>query len=122
MAQAREFPLRSHQVPSSRSKQYWKILIFLIILSLATSAVPSSIAQTQQPFLIAVQTASSQRGTVTFVRDDTTGALTELSGTAIDFTNPCSPFIAEPKFRFLFGACGNGLSMYTLDGSTGAIA
>ena len=122
MAQAREFPLHSHQAPSSRSRKYWKILILLIFLLLAVSATPSANGQTQQPFLIAVQTASSQHGTVTFVRDDTTGTLTELSGTAVNFTNPCSPFIAEPKYRFLFGACGNGLSMYTLDGSTGLIA
>ena len=122
MAQAREFPLCSHQVPSSRSKIHWKILILLIFLLLAASATPSANGQTQQPFLIAVQTASSQHGTVTFVRDDTTGDLTLVANSAVNFTNPCSPFVAEPKYRFLFGACGNGLSMYTLDGSTGAIA
>ncbi len=56
------------------------------------------------------------------VRDDSTGALTLVQNSAVNFTNPCSPFIAEPKYRFLFGAYGNGLSMYTLDGSTGLIA
>jgi hypothetical protein len=122
MAQTREFPLRSHQVPSSRSKKHWKILIILFALASALLAIPSANGQTQQPFLIAVQTAGSQHGTVTFVRDDTTGALTLVQNSAVNFTNPCSPFIAEPKYRFLFGACGNGLSMYTLDGSTGAIA
>ena len=59
---------------------------------------------------------------VTFLRDDTTGVLTLLPSTAVNFTNPCSPFIAEPKYRFLFGDCGNGLSMYTLDGTAGTIA
>src|SRR5271165_2895134 len=78
MAQAREFPLRSHQAPRSRSKKYWKILIILITLSLAVSAIPSASGQTQQPFLIAVQTASNQHGTVTFLRDDTTGVLTAV--------------------------------------------
>jgi hypothetical protein len=90
-------------------------------LALAASIIPSAHGQTQQPFLIAVQTAGSLHGTVTFVRDDTTGVLALVSNSAVNFTNPCSPFIAEPKYRFLFGACGNGISMYTLDGSTGLI-
>ena len=122
MAQAREFPLRSHQAPRSRSKKYWKILIILITLSLAVSAIPSASGQTQQPFLIAVQTASNQHGTVTFLRDDTTGVLTAVPNTTVTFQNPCDPFTAEPKYRFLFGSCNGGLSMYALDGSTGVVS
>jgi hypothetical protein len=48
MAQTREFPLRSHQVPSSRSKQHWKILIILCASASAALYAPPSRAQLQQ--------------------------------------------------------------------------
>jgi hypothetical protein len=122
MARTRDFPLHSPNARGSRAAKYLKTLIILSYLALAVSNVPSAYGQTQQPFLIAVQTASSQHGTVTFVRDDTTGVLTLLPSSIVNFSNPCSPSKIEPKDRFLFGACDDGLSMYTLDASTGIVA
>jgi hypothetical protein len=122
MAPAREFPLDSQQHSNSRSKIHWKILMLLFAVALAASATPSALAQTQQPFLIAVQTQPNTYGSVTFVRDDTTGVLTLVPNSEVTFTDGCEPFYIEPQDRFLFDACGNGLSMYTLNGSTGIIA
>ena len=122
MAQAREFSIRSHQAPSSRSKPHCKILIIACALVLVVLVDPSASAQTQQPFLIAVQTQTNTYGSVTFVRDDTTGVLTLVPNSEVTFTDGCEPFYIEPQDRFLFDACGNGLSMYTLNGSTGIIA
>ena len=122
MALVREFPLHSQKSPRSRATNYWKILIIFVALALQASSALPIYGQTQQPFVVAVQTASTQNGTVTFVRDDTTGVLTLVANSAITFSKPCSPNIAEPKARFLFGPCGNGLSMYTLNGSTGMVA
>jgi hypothetical protein len=64
----------------------------------------------------------NQYGAVTFVRDDTTGVLTLAPNTTVSFVNPCDPVFIEPKARFLYGGCGNGLSMYTLDPATGKVA
>ena len=78
-------------------------------------------AQTPQPWLF-VQTIANGKptGAVTFLRDDSSGALTQLANSQTTFTNPCGPSAIDPKGRFLYGYCADGLSMYTLDASTGA--
>ncbi|HXM99457.1 MAG TPA: hypothetical protein VN982_13365 [Candidatus Dormibacteraeota bacterium] len=93
---------------------------FLLVGFLILAATAS--AQTQQPFLIAVPGGVGQYGATTFVRDDTTGVITLVPNTTVTFANPCDPVFTEPKERFLYGTCGNGLSMYTLDASTGKVA
>ncbi|MGB7284982.1 MAG: choice-of-anchor D domain-containing protein [Candidatus Acidiferrum sp.] len=122
MAQARAFSLHFAKVSRSRAKNRWKTLILAGAVALAISFVPSAHAQTQQPFLIAIQTQTNTYGAVTFVRDDSTGSLTLVPNSAVTFTDGCEPFFIEPKDRFLFGPCGSGLSMYTLNGSTGILA
>jgi centrosomal CEP192-like protein len=122
MARSRDLPLDSPKGADSRARDYWKILILLAAAVLTPLLAPAASAQTQQPFLIAEQTQTNTFGSVTFVRDDTTGALTLVPNSAVTFTDGCEPFFIEPKDRFLFGGCGSGLSMYTLNGSTGMIA
>lgn len=115
---------------SSRQKNNWKTLIFaralaLYLLAFAAGSLAMSTAaygQTQQPFLIAIPSGANRHGAVTFVRDDTTGLLSAIPNTTVTFQNPCDPYTAEPKYRFLFGNCNGGLSMYTLDASTGVVA
>jgi hypothetical protein len=79
-------------------------------------------AQTPQPWLF-VETIANNKptGSVTFLRDDSSGALTQLANSQTTFTNPCGPSAIDPKGRFLYGYCADGLSMYTLDASTGAV-
>jgi hypothetical protein len=60
-------------------------------------------------------------GAVTFLRDDASGALTPLANSQTTFTNPCGPSTIDPKGRFLYGYCADGLSMYMLDAITGAV-
>lgn len=127
MAQTREFSLHSHQRSSSRSKLHWKILIIACALVLVVFAVPSASAQaqTQQPFLVATPAGvpeGTNLGAMTFTRDDTTGALVLLPNTTVTFAHPCAPFKLGYKELFLYGFCGDGLSMYTLDGNTGTVA
>jgi hypothetical protein len=125
MAQTRELPLPSHQRFSSRSKFHWKILIMAFALVLVVLAGPSARAQTQQPFLVAAPAgvpAGTNLGAMTFTRDDSTGALVLLPNTTVTFAHPCAPFVLGFKELFLFDFCGNGLSMYTLDGNTGIVA
>src|SRR5215813_1847893 len=76
-------------------------------------------AQTQQPLVIAARASSSSSyGSVALLRDDTTGALTLLPNSDAAFTQDCFPFVAEPRQTFLYGYCADGLSMYSLDGSS----
>ena len=78
-------------------------------------------AQTSQPYLFA-QNPTSPRGMYTFLRDDVTGALTLMPNSASTFNDTCIPTVVDPKGRFLYGQCGDGLAMYTLDPTTAAIA
>jgi hypothetical protein len=80
-------------------------------------------AQTPQPWLF-VETIANNKptGALTFLRDDAGGALTLLAGSQTTFTNPCGPSTIDPKGRFLYGYCADGLSMYTLNTSTGAVS
>jgi hypothetical protein len=59
-------------------------------------------------------------GALTFLRDDSSGALTLLVGSQTTFANPCGPSAIDPKGRFLYGYCADGLSMYALNTTTGA--
>jgi hypothetical protein len=97
-------------------------LSLLALLWLLTGASPSP-AQTPQPWLFAGTEPTSQAsGLATFLRDDTTGALSLLPGTAVTFQDQCLPTTLDPKGRFLYGVCANGLAMYTLDSTTGMVA
>jgi hypothetical protein len=78
-------------------------------------------AQTPQPWLFVETIANGKpTGAVTFLRDDSSGALTQLANSQTTFTNPCGPSAIDPKGRFLYGYCANGLSMYSVNASTGA--
>jgi len=80
-------------------------------------------AQTSQPLLFVETIANNQAtGAVTFLRDDSSGALTLLPGTQTTFRNPCAPSTIDPKGRFLYGYCADGVAMYTLNTGTGALA
>ena len=46
--------------------------------------------------------------------------MTLLAGSQTTFTNPCGPSTIDPKGRFLYGYCADGLSMYALNTTTGA--
>ncbi len=81
----------------------------------------STAAQTPQPWLFVETVANGKStGALTFLRDDSTGALTLLVNSQTSFTNPCAPAAIDPKGRFLYGYCANGLSMYSVNASTGA--
>ena len=86
------------------------------------SGILRAAAQTPQPWLFVETIANGKpTGAVTFLRDDSSGALTQLANSQTTFTNPCGPSVIDPKGRFLYGYCADGLSMYTLDASTGAV-
>ena len=78
-------------------------------------------AQTPQPWLFVETIANGKvTGGVTFLRDDSSGALTQLANSQTTFTNPCGPSTIDPKGRFLYGYCTSGLSMYSVSATTGA--
>ena len=113
MAQAREFPLCSHQVPSSRLKKYWKILIILCASASAALYAPPSRAQLQQNLVY------SPGGAVA-VRNDQTGALSPVSGSPFS-SSASSPFTLDVQGRFLFAPGNNSIHMFQItDSTTGA--
>ncbi len=81
-------------------------------------------AQTTQPYLFAAtyDSSSNTSGFVTLLRDSTTGVLTLVPNTAVTFPNACNPTAIDPTGSFLYGICGEGVSMYTLDSTTGIAA
>jgi len=85
---------------------------------------PAGRAQTTQPFLFVATNNSSGNapGFVTLLRNSTTGVLTMAPNTSVTFKDPCSPTTIAPTGNFLFGVCGDGVAMYTLDSSTGIVA
>src|SRR5258708_15410699 len=101
-----------------------RVIAFCFVATLASlSGIFHATAQTPQPWLFGGAIADNKRsGGVTFLRDDTSGALTPLAGSQTTFTNPCGPSAIDPKGRFLYGYCADGLSMYALDSSTGAVS
>jgi len=97
---------------------------FPSLLLLSMLCISPLCAQTSQPYLFAeVPPSSSQPnvGTVTFFRDDSTGALTLLSDSASTFNDACVPSTIDPKGRFLYSICGDGASMYALNSATTAL-
>jgi Abnormal spindle-like microcephaly-assoc'd, ASPM-SPD-2-Hydin len=114
------------QSPSRRSlRRALSVLVCLApFLSIPLSPVLVN-AQTQQPFLFGTQSSNNQMvGLVTFVRNDVTGELTQATGSpfATFHTSGCGPGVIDPKGRFLYGSCGLGAAMYTLDATTGDTA
>jgi hypothetical protein len=81
-------------------------------------------AQTTLPYLFAgtYDSSSNTSGFVTLLRDSTTGVLTLVPNTAVTFPDSCNPAAIDPTGSFLYGLCGEGVSMYTLDSTTGVAA
>jgi len=98
------------------------VIAFSFVVALASSLGSfQAAAQTPQPWLFIETIANTKpTGAVTFLRDDSSGALTLLAGSQTTFTNPCGPATIDPKGRFLYGYCADGLSMYALNATTGA--
>ena len=78
-------------------------------------------AQAPQPYLFAQTSNAGQTGTVTFLRDDTAGPLTLLANSASTFPHNCYPVTVDPRGLFLYGMCGDGVSMYALDSTSGTV-
>ena len=90
-------------------------LIFILIVS--SIAMPPAAAQTTQPFLFAgtYNSSNNSSGFATLLRNSTTGTLALLPNTVVSFKDPCNPSTIDPTGNFLFGVCGEGVAMYTLD-------
>ena len=99
-----------------------RVIAFCLVAALPSlSGICRAAAQTPQPWLFVETIANTKpTGAVTFLRDDSSGALTLLAASQTTFTNPCGPSTIDPKGRFLYGYCADGLSMYALDTTTGA--
>jgi len=134
MAWVRRFARWLRSVREMSAQNHWRILIrsaprpflrsalfFLVLLFFCVSIH----AQTQQPFLITAPAgvpAGTNLGASTFARNDTTGAISLLPNTTVNFLNPCAPDVFVAADLLLFGPCGDGLSMYTLNGTSGVVA
>jgi hypothetical protein len=90
--------------------------IFIGMLTLGAAA------QTPQPYVFAGTVTNNQYGLVPLQRDDAIGTLTALANTNVTLLNPCFPSEVDARGRFLFGTCGDGLSMYTPDPPTGTVS
>lgn len=99
------------------------LFLFSLFFFLFLAASPGA-AQTTQPFLFAAtyDNNSHSTGFITLLRNPSTGALSIAPNTSTTFKDPCEPTSIDPSGRFLFGVCGDGLAMYTLDSSTGIVA
>jgi hypothetical protein len=97
--------------------------VFFLVLTLSISASPCA-GQTTQPFLFAAtyDNSTNTSGFVTLLRTSSTGVLTLVPNTAVSFKDPCNPTTIDPTGSFLFGVCGEGVAMYTLDSITGIVA
>jgi hypothetical protein len=117
---SRKFGMSSR--PSGGKRHRRVIAYSFVAMLLSSPGIFRAAAQTPQPWLF-VETFANQKpsGAVTFLRDDSNGALTLLAGSQTSFTNPCGPSTIDPKGRFLYGYCADGLSMYSLNASTGAV-
>jgi len=100
-----------------------RVIAFCFVVALPCfPGIFRAAAQTPQPWLFVETIANGKAtGAVTFLRDDSSGALTLLANSQTTFTNPCAPSTIDPKGRFLYGYCANGLSMYAVDAITGAV-
>lgn len=87
------------------------------------SVVGAVDAQTQQPFLFATTQVNGNPAVATFTRDDAAGTLSEVAGSPFVLVSPgCYPSTIDPLGRFLLGSCGSGISLYSFNSSTGAVA
>jgi len=86
--------------------------------------MPPAAAQTTQPFLFAgtYNSSNNSSGFATLLRNSTTGTLALLPNTVVSFKDPCNPSTIDPTGNFLFGVCGEGVAMYTLDPTTRIVA
>jgi centrosomal CEP192-like protein/ASPM-SPD-2-Hydin domain-containing protein len=100
-----------------------RIIAFCFVAALACfPGIFRADAQTPQPWLFVETIANGKAtGAVTFLRNDSNGSLTLLANSQTTFKNPCGPSAIDPKGRFLYGYCADGLSMYALDAITGAV-
>jgi len=107
--------------PSGGRCRYCAIAFCFVAALACFPGIFPAAAQTPQPWLFVETVAKGNAtGGLTFLRDDSTGALTLLANSQTSFTNPCAPAAIDPKGRFLYGYCANGLSMYSVNASTGA--
>jgi hypothetical protein len=115
--------MRLHTLVSFRSLPAPVLFPFLLILTFLFGAIPGN-AQTTQPFLFAgtYNGGTNSSGFVTLLRNSTTGVLTLVPNTAVTFKDPCNPATVDPTGSFLYGICGEGIAMYTLDSTTGIAA
>ena len=98
------------------------LLLFAMACTACFGARPSP-AQTQQPYLFATTQVGSNPGVAVFQRNDATGALNEVPGSAFTLlTSNCYPATMEPKGRYLLGSCGDGISLYQFDSATGVVS
>lgn len=96
--------------------------VFSIVL-LFSFAARNAAAQTQQPFLFATTQVNGNSAVATFTRDDAGGTLAEVAGSPFTLVTPnCYPSAIDPQGRFLLGACASGISLYTFNSTTGAVA
>jgi hypothetical protein len=108
---------------SLRNRSAPFLFLFFLFLTLSIGAVPNT-AQTTQPFLFSstYDSGTNTSGLVTLLPNGTTGVLTMEANTAVTFKDPCLPSTIDPTGNFLFGVCGDGVAMYTLDATTGIVA
>ena len=80
-------------------------------------------AQTQQPFLFATTQVNGSPAVATFTRNDAAGTLAEVAGSPFVLVSlGCYPATIDPQGRFLLGPCASGISLYSFNSSTGAVA
>src|ERR1700720_2982007 len=102
--------------PSGNRCRRRVIALCFVTVLLFFSGIFRASAQTPQPWLFVETIANGKAtGAVTFLRDDSNGSLTLLATSQTTFKNPCGPSAIDPKGRFLYGYCADGLSMYALD-------
>ena len=111
--------IRGHS-PATAGARGFRLLGFA--LTFFFLQVSAALAQAPQPYLFAQTSANGQTGTVTFLRDDVAGPLTLLSNSPSTFPHNCYPVTIDPSGLFLYGPCSGGVSMYTLDSASGAVA
>jgi 6-phosphogluconolactonase (cycloisomerase 2 family) len=92
--------------------------LFALVATMG-AALPVS-AQLNQPFVFDTGPGPGP-GVSAYIRNDTTGALTPVSGSPFPSRVPTGGFALDFKGRFLFSASSNTVSMFTVDANTGAV-
>ena len=109
--------------PSGVTHRRRAVTFCILAVLTCCSGLFRAAAQTPQPWLFVNTIANGKTtGSVTFLRDDSSGALSLLANSQTTFTNPCGPSTIDPKGRYLYGYCADGLSLYTIDAATGAVS